>query len=283
MERIERGGRVAREAEGRHIAVEHREHGGFARFQGNAVEINFSEGGQDAVDVVPLPDGRAAGDDEEVTFLPDGVDRFPQSVFFVGHDRVLLRMAAQRFDRGGQRDRVDVADLGSFRGLGVVHQFIAGGENAHGKGLADLEFRDAQRREDRGVAGFDQGAFGDRHFAERDVIAFGIDILAGRDRFQHVAELVAEVFRVLDHDDGIGPVRDLAAGRHLHAGALRQDAFLVFAHEDLARIGDHGGQRFGTAVGVRGVDRKPVHSGAGIGRQVFGAQDVLRDDFAECL
>ena len=283
MERIERGGRVARKAEGRHIAVEHREHGGFARFQGNAVEINFSEGGQDAVDVVPLPDGRAAGDDEEVTFLPDGVDRFPQSVFFIGHDRVRFGVAAKRFHRGRERDRVDVADLGSFRGLGVVHQFIAGRQDADGQGLADFELRNAERREDGRMAGLDQGALRDSDTAERDVIAFGVDILAGRDRFQHVAELVAEVFRVLDHDDGIGPVRDLAAGRHLHAGALRQDAFLVFAHEDLARIGDHGGQRFGTAVGVRGVDRKPVHSGAGIGRQVFGAQDVLRDDFAECL
>ena len=131
------------------------------------------------------------------------------------------------------------------------------------------------------MAGLDQRALRDRDTTDRDVIALRVDVLAGGDRFQHVAEFIAEVFRVLDHDDRVCPFRDLAAGRDLHAGALRQDAFLVLPHQHFSRIGDHGGQRFGAAVGVRGPDRKAVHRGTGVGRQVFRAQDVLRDDFVE--
>ena len=86
---------------------------------------------------------------------------------------------------------------------------------------------------------------------------------------------------MLDHDDRVCPFRDLAAGRDLHAGALRQDAFLVLPHQDFPGIGDHGGQCLGAAVGVSGTNGEPVHGGTGIGRQVFGAQDVLRDDFPE--
>ena len=131
------------------------------------------------------------------------------------------------------------------------------------------------------MTGFEHSALRDGDTADGDVVALRVDVLPGGDRFQHVAEFIAQIFGVFDHDDRIGSFGDLAAGGDRHTGGFRKDPFLVLPHQHFSRIGDHGGQRFGAAVGVRGPDRKAVHRGTGVGRQVFRAQDVLRDDFVE--
>jgi len=193
------------------------EDGGFARADGDGVEMKFgAEIPEGLLDEVILPGGNSAGENQH--FLPEALrDFFAKVVFCVFRIDEDDGFAAVKRDLRSERVGVAVADLKVARfGFGR-DDFVAGGKNRDARFAKNLEFDGADLRGDCDFRETDSGAAGEQHLAFGCFPAAWDDVLAcGRGAIEN--DRVSFGARVFDHDNGVGALWDGGTRHDLNAG-----------------------------------------------------------------
>ncbi len=195
----------------------------------------------------------------------------------VRHDPVAHRLAVRDAHERGDRGADRVAHLARSEARGVGGYDLVARRDDRDPGTApDSDTLAAGGRERRDLAHADRASRRGEHGSDREVVVLAHDVLA-RQRAARDAHAVGRGrIRVLDHHDGVGAVRERAAGRDRERGAVSQRGRRGLAHPNRPDDLERCRQLVARVARIGGHHRVPVDGGsceAGKGR---GSQHVRR-------
>ena len=250
------GDRIAGQADDRR-AVDHRQNGGLAGHDVDAVHKNLAQRFQDAHREIVLARGRARDDDHDVV-LTDGVlhaARNQRQV--VGNPRQPGRRAAPFLYEGRGDARVELDDAPGCGPFAGFDQLGAGRKDPHPRRPDDRNLRLTRGQQGAEIVRAQLVAARQQRLGRHDVFADQPHVLPRRRGVPDFDLPFAGLEHPLDHDDGIGPAGQRIAGVHvLERRAVRgRSAF-----------GGDAGERergeFAGAERVLGANRDAVHGRA---------------------
>lgn len=252
----------------------HAERDRFARLDRHPPEDFFdAELGLNPPNEVVWPDRDAARGHEHVLLEPPR-ERLAMSILGIGRRREAFGASARRGELRHENQPVGFVDLARPKRLARPAKLGSRGEHGGPRLRSAEDFCHAGRGERSQLRGPEAETGLGHDLAGADVPATRANVCTGIERLADV-DFVVTFDNILERDDGIGSVRDRAAGRDRHRLAATQ---LTLGRTPGCDAPSHGqGSR-----GVRRADGETVHRRVCEGRQVDERNRLLRQHAARC-
>ncbi len=215
------------------------------------------------------PNRHPARRHEQVGLEP-ALEGGPVRLLVVLDGREALGQRPRALELSGQHDAVRLVDLTRPEGLARRPELGPGREHGGARAAGALDCPDSRSGKSPDLSGAKASSRRDDLLSGLDIASARTNVLARLGTLRNLHTVVT-LDNILNGDDGIGPVRNDAAGRDRHRLSGLEPALRRAAGRDPSDDGKRAGR-------VRRPDCEPVHRRARKRRKVDEGLDRLGDD-----
>ena len=225
--------------------------GRLARFHGDTVKKNLTQGGHDPVSRIFFPHRTSTGQDHSVTLRQSLLHRPCKEVLLIGDNAIKPGQSPGLFQQRADQGAVYVPDLAGGGGLLRRYQFVPGGNDPHSETGYHRYGRHSQSGQGADVLGLQPAAGWEHLVSGLYIISTENHVVARGHTFENSDGAVAVILTQFQHLHCIRSLRHFAScgdGGTLPRGKGETRSF---THPDLPGQDKLGGQGVRAAEGVR--------------------------------